>query len=358
MTKNTRPKLYQFISPDKEGKIKTQKMLNITDLYPCLMIYWIAYNILNTYIPKYFTEIVSAMLSVVMYSLLLIISSISVYRIKLKIQRKRHEDFLLEPSQIAALFALTFLINAIYFFALYIFEQDSSMLIMTITNITLYIGFAVSLEELFNIKSIWDIGKCFLSPFTRSGFTKSDWWKFGLIIILIVLSAFISVYNTLVFVLLVAGFLAFFIVLSKIRKRALRLFCENITPILKDESVLVWQKGNINIVSKAIKHILLDLNIPFEPLYSENDVSTQEYNTIIILNSMNNKNDDMTHIEYLNKWSMKETVIIDPFMSKQMKKKNICSWLSIPNTKPLQFTLNHYLTALHIEKKTDCDKKL
>lgn len=352
MTKNIRPKLYQFISPDKEGKIKTQKILNITDLYPCLMIYWIAYNILNTYIPKYFTEIVSAMLSVVMYSLLLIISSISVYRIKLKIQRKRHKDFLLEPSQIAALFALTFLINAIYFFALYIFEQDSSMLIMTITNITLYMGFAVSLEELFNIKSIWDIGKCFLSPFARSGFTKSDWWKFGLTIILIVLFAFISVYNTLVFVLLIAGFLAFFIVLSKIRKRALRLFCESITPILKDESVLVWQRGNINIVSKAIKHILLDLNIPFEPLHSENDVSTQEYNTIIILNSMNSKNDDLIYIEHLNKWITKETAIIDPFISKQMKKKNICTWLSIPNTHPQFLTLNKYLIALNLNKKS------
>ena len=292
------------------------------------------------------------MLSVVMYSLLLIISSISVYRIKLKIQRKRHEDFLLEPSQIAALFALTFLINAIYFFALYIFEQDSSMLIMTITNITLYMGFAVSLEELFNIKSIWDIGKCFLSPFARSGFTKSDWWKFGLTIILIVLFAFISVSNTLVFVLLIAGFLAFFIVLSKIRKRALRLFCESITPILKDESVLVWQRGNINIVSKAIKHILLDLNIPFEPLHSENDVSTQEYNTIIILNSMNSKNDDLTYIEHLNKWITKETAIIDPFISKQMKKKNICTWLSIPNTHPQFLTLNKYLIALNLNKKS------
>ena len=166
-----------LISFEKEhGKNKTEMVLNIGELFwklPILICFYTAMCTMTTdVLPNYISNICVSLINL-MSNIALLVGMAILVRGYIKGHSK--EESKLKIEQIMAIIDITLLIHATYFLIAGILKDSGISLGMALTNITLYIGFAVSLEDLLDIKSLKDFLCCFYKPFSNIKLSKK-WW--------------------------------------------------------------------------------------------------------------------------------------------------------------------------------------
>lgn len=335
--------IHMLVTYEDASRIRFQKLMNAADVFPWLTIHCMTYTALNCLISQYASGIVSSALSLLSYALLLIMISRSLLRIKNRIVNKDHQQFVLPSQKISACFIIFLLLNAVYFFSYAIYYRDEDSITMAITNIALYIGFAVSTSDLFSINKYSEIIICFFKPFQDLGVTYRDWWKLLIAILATVMFAILSVWGLIFFgaiMLLLFGLL----ILSSIRKRRISALCRKITPLLDNNCVLVWQLGGSNAIYNAIKDSFPSTEI-IPPTISPNDISeiVHQYDIIIILNSIWKQKEFSPYINCLAGLVKSEKFIIDPFIYKN-KRNILCAWFGLPLKELAPYTITEYIS--------------
>ena len=103
-------------------------------------------------------------------------------------------NFKLEKEHITAIFDMVLLINAAYLLLSGLLKDSNIAYNMCLTNLTLYIGFAVSLDDLFDAKNFMGILSCFSSPFSKIKINKRIWLIIGTVAFSIVLFQILCAY--------------------------------------------------------------------------------------------------------------------------------------------------------------------
>ena len=340
---NTSPHgIHMLVTYDDTSRIRFQTLMNAADVFPWLTIHCMTYTAVNCLISRYTSGIASSTLSLLSYTLLLIMISRSLLRVKNRIVNKDHQQFVLPSQKISAFFIIFLLLNAVYLFSYAIYYQDEESIVMAITNVTLYVGFAVSTSDLFSIDKYSKIIICFFKPFQDLGITYRDWWKLLIVILITIFFAILSVWG-LVFFGLVILLLFGILILSCIRKRRISAFCRKITPLVENKCVLVWQIGGSNAIYNAIKEAFPGSEI-LTPTISRNEINEimYQYDIVIILNSIWNHKNYSQYIDCLAELNNPEILIIDPFIHKN-KRNTLCAWIGLPLNELVQYTATEYI---------------
>lgn len=342
-----------LISFKKEyGKNKTETILNIGELLWKLPILICFYTTVCTMT----TEVLTNYISNIWVSLVGLISNIGLLvgmailvRGYIKCYSKKESKLKIE--QIMAIIDMTLLIHATYFLVAGILKDSSISFGMALTNITLYIGFAVSLEDLLDIKSLKDFLCCFYKPFSNIKLSKKWWLTISIFFILIVLFLILCLYKfTLIIVcVLLIVLLLSSIVLSTVRKNRLKKFADYLAAIFPENNVLILQIGADYVVIKSLIKIWVQQYL-VDDVY---DPHIEKYDMIVILNSLSNKSDYICYFEQIKDKVKRDAIIIDPFLNKRGKKKKIAAYLGIPVSTNSKYSTEEYFEILQIQTKNN-----
>lgn len=326
---------------EQEEKLRSRKFFNTADIIPYLMIPSLVYTLINMLVAQFIKDVLlNSFILVLSYvGLLFAVSYMILHYKNAKCNKK---NFILSGKEVSIAFSFILMLNSIYLSVQGLYKGDKSILIMLMTNIMLYVGFVVSLEDIFEIKRKRDFLCCFFKPFRDIGVKKSDWWKIGIGIIVIVGYSFFSYYITAIFVVLFIVIMIFVLVLNKFRDNKLELFGNQIITEFKNKRVFILQIGADYVIMKTINK-LLDNSLPV--YHSGKEAFDNKYDVIVVLNTLRKKEKYMSEIKKLNKCLMKNAIIIDPFVYKK-RRSFLSAWFGLPLTMQIWDSTDEYIKAL------------
>lgn len=226
---------------------------------------------------------------------------------------------------------MVLLINAAYLLLSGLLKDSNIAYNMCLTNLTLYIGFAVSLDDLFDAKNFMGILSCFSSPFSKIKINKRIWLIIGTVAFSIVLFQILCAYiiPLIIFYVILIILLLSLILLNKIRKEKLKKFSNELVNSFEDNNVLILQIGTDYIVVKSIEKTL-----GAQTAINEiSQINIDKYNTVVVLNTLRKKEDYSCYLNQVSDIIEPDGVIIDPYITKQQKRCFLASWLGIPISK-------------------------
>lgn len=320
----------ELLSFEKEsGKNSTAKFLNIGEVSWRLFIpsglYTVLSVIITTVLAEYISNTLSAFLALVAYILLLFTVSwlVLTYR-----SNCSEGNFKLEKEHITAIFDVVLLINAAYLLLSGLSGDSNIAYNMCLINLTLYIGFAVSLDDLFDAKNFIGILRCFYSPFSKIKLNKKMWLIIGSVALSIVLFQKLCTYTTaliiisIIFIIILLSLIS----LDKFRKERLSNFSSELVTLFQKNKVLLLQIGTDYVVIKSIKNAL-DTQTEINEI---SQISVDKYNMIIVLNTLRKKEDYICYLNQITEVIEPDGVIIDPFITRKQKRSFLASWFGIP----------------------------
>ncbi len=315
------------------------KFMSILDIIPLSLItctiYPLVYEIIS---PFNLHDAITNTIMLFVYILMLWCASMFMNRMRKK--RKGKDEFNLEKSEIAAVFNLMLLLNFICLLVLGFSKKDATYLTMATLSITLYVGFTISLGELFDKNRQNNLFIQLLTPFFDLGITKRDLWK------LFITIGFAIVYMFLQYVVLCIVVISaiIFIILMVCGKRNAQSFGNEIAEAIDDEKILIVHLGAENSVTKTILKTI-------EKQYKVKDVTEQnfeqcKYDIIIVLNTLYRKDLYKLWLSNIEIILNHNGSIIDPFIDKKAKRRFLLSWFCIRPTLNRKMSAEEYMTIL------------
>ena len=336
-----------LLSFEKErGKNNTAKFSNIGEVSWRLFIPSCLYTalsvIITTVLAEYISNVLSAFLTLAAYIVLLFSVSwlVLTYR-----NNCSEENFKLEKEHITAIFDIILLINAAYLLLSGLLIDSNIAYNMCLTNLTLYIGFAVSLDDLFDAKNFIGILCCFCSPFSKIKLNKKIWLIIGSVAFYIVLIQILCAYiiPLIIFCVILIILLLSLIFFNKIRKEKLKKFSHELVNLFEDNNVLILQIGADYVVIKSIEKALNTQMVISEI----SRINIDKYNTVVVLNTLRKKEH---YVDYLNQISdiiERDGVIIDPFITKQQRRSFLSAWFGIPISLTMWNSADEYIKTFY-----------
>lgn len=324
-------------------KRNLRKIIGGADLLVWLILACLVYTAVNCAITELISDSLASMFwALIAYCVLLISVSWCALSIKKKENEKFGGKYPYSSKSISAYFTLFLLCNALYFFVAGISGDDSISLSMAIINMTLYVGFAVSPEDLFAVNKFHQALFCFVKPFRDAGITWKDWYVILTLCIVIAVVAYFSIFLIACLCALLFVIVALF-VMANIKSTQLSSFCKQMTALVTNKRVLIWEIGNDYAVSEALQEKLSVSGAKVTPNPSD---ASRKYDVIIICNHLSNKEDYLPIIAQASEIIGDDGFVIDPFVSKKKNRSHILSQLGIPNPRAEQFNLDEYLEIL------------
>lgn len=321
-----------YLILNENEKFPSLRFMNILDIFPCVLILNSAYLLINGIVTLIPNSVISSGIGLLTYIIMLYIAQKWIGKIKSNMQM----DFKLENREISACFLLILLINGICLMALAYINRESLYCVMGIISLTLYVGFAVSLEKLF------DDGECsikyqLLKPFFDVGFNVHP-YKFFLISLVAI---FFIVYEYIIVILVLIVSLVF-IAIVEYGKRRINNFFERIVNDFSSKKILVLQLGAENAAFKIVKKKLSECS----EIVSGDEVNGNIYDMIIVLNTLRNERYKIVE-KYLNKVSLcKDGIVIDPFFCGIYNLRFWSSWLGVPVSLRKKNTIKTYVDLI------------
>ncbi len=319
-----------LLSFEKEsGKNNTTRFLNIGEVFWRLSIPSCLYTAFSVTVTNLLAECISNVWSTLLMLAAYVALLFAVAWLVLAYKNNCSEgNFNLEKEHISAIFDMVLLINAAYLLLSGLLKGSNIAYNMCLTNLTLYIGFAVSLDDLFDAKNIMGILRCFYSPFSKIKLNKKLWLIIGMVAFTIVLFQILCAYiiPLVIFYVILMVLLLSLILLDKNRKEKLEKFNNELVNLFENNNVLILQIGSDYVVIKSIKKTLGTQT-------SINEISKSsidKYNTVIVLNTLKKKEDYICYLNQINDIVEPDGVIIDPFITKQQRRSFLASWFGIP----------------------------
>ena len=322
-----------LLSFEKEsGKNNTAKILNIGEVFWRLSIPSCLYTAFSVTITNLLAERISNVWSTLLMLVAYVVLLFAVAWLVLAYKNNCSEGiFKLEKEHITAIFDMVLLINVAYLL-LSGFSRGSNIAYnMCLTNLTLYIGFAVSLDDLFDAKNYMDILRSFYSPFSKIKLNKKTWLIIGTVAVTIVLFQILCAYiiPLVIFYVILTILLLSLILLDKTRKEKLKKFNYELVNLFGDNNVLILQIGTDYVVIKSIEKAI-GTQIAIKEISQS---SIDKYNTVVVLNTLKKKEDYICYLNQINDIVEPDGVIIDPFITKHQKRSFLASWFGFPVSK-------------------------
>ena len=319
-----------LLSFEKEnGKNNTAKFLNIGEIFWRLSIPGCLYTAFSVTVTNLLAECISNVWSTLLMLVAYVVLLFAVAWLVLAYKNNcSEESFKLEKEHITAIFDMVLLINAVYLLFSGLLKDSNIAYNMCLTNLTLYIGFAVSLDDLFDAKNFMGILRCFYSPFSKIKLNKKIWLIIGTVALSMVLFQKLCAYTTalIVICIILIIILLSLISLDKFRKERLSSFSSELVTLFQKNKVLLLQIGTDYVVIKSIKKAL-DTQTAINEI---SRINIDKYNMVVVLNTLRKKEDYICYLNQISEVIEPDGVIIDPFITRQQKRSFLASWFGIP----------------------------
>lgn len=283
----------------------------------------IFYTALNTIIENIFRGKWGEFFPLATYTLLLFGISFFV----MKYRKRRNKVFKLTEVEIVEIVKIVLALNGTYFFFAGIRDNGGDAFAMAATNIALYLGFVISLEQLVNVKTWKDIVKCFLNILPKKQFSLPMLifcFVFGFVgfyldkLMVCILLSIISVF-TVTFVVM--------FVLCMWRKNAINNMCEKMVHRYNNKKMLILHAGvNQVILRKVIKEITSIREITS---LKENK---NYYDVVVVLNTFSGRDKKLEIFDRIRIALKTDGIIADPFLCSHKKRSKFCAWFGIPKS--------------------------
>lgn len=223
--------------------------------------------------------------------------------------------------------------------------EDSDMVTMALTGLTLYVGFSASLSDILQVDSPYKFIKCFFSYFEGSQLKIEDLvvaLSLDLVVLTLVLLSSESAYIPVV-VLLLTLLIAAAIIMNQSRQKRRAHLVEYIREKTHNNRVLIYRLGTENVL---LPKITVDMNtISLPNLETYNDLCVVDY--VIVLNSLVRRESYLLHLNKLLSLLNPEAKIIDPSISSKGKKKMFWfTWFSVPSENLKELSVNQYARVI------------
>lgn len=349
-----------LIKHEKEAKDFYQKITSNSKLIIWLSIPCFVYLVLNIIVivfGEYFKfDIFTVLLPFIFYIIPLFSISLIYSKVISSIKKDIGYEIEINGVNLAHIYTIFLFTIALYFFFVTIAEllgMDGITAIreydwisakMEIISLTLYVGFVVSLEDLFNKKDYSKVCIAFLKPFVKLGIPKK-YIIGGLLVIIALAFAGVLVWAWFGMMIVVFGFLGMIGFIDRHRKTCLNKFGLQIQKITKESDVLIFQLGADYIVKKHIGEFLKESEIEITE-EREDFIFTHKFDTIIVLNSIHKEDKFLYELEKIKAILKDSGTIIDPFVTNNKKRNFLASWFGIPNAYSNEFILDEYFQML------------
>lgn len=309
-----------FIAVNTKDDSIINKLANTGDLFSFFIIFPFVYTLFTIIInEKIADSLLNTVANLILNIFMLLFPSFVVLSYK-----KKNKEVNLSGKEISTIFTLSIAMNVVYLIS-YCVKDISSAMILVI-NLTLYTGFAVSLEDAFSIKRKREFLFCFFKPLFDFGIRINDWWKVAIAVVLLSVIPWIDFrILVLIFIVLIFTILVVASVLQKIRKRSVSIFCNEIIKFSENKHVLLLRFGPSN---AGIKRIIETFDSLEEK--SVKHICRKKYDALVILNTLTKIEDSIPYIENMCKQLKPDGKIIDPFISKNNKRCFLFYWFGIP----------------------------
>ena len=332
-------KKVEIIKVYENVKSPSTKFMSILEIIPLSLItctiYPLAYEIISLF------NLHNAITNTIMlfvYILMLWCASIFINSMRKK--RKGKDEFNLEKSEIAAVFNLMLLLNFICLLVIGFSKKDATYLTMATLSITLYVGFTISLEEVFDNDVKSKIFLQLLCPFSDLCIGMRDWWK----VFIVISFAVIYMYHPVIVLVLIVVVTAVFVLAIFYGKNNARNFGEQIIKMIHGDKITIVHIGAENAVTKAfLKTIAKDCEISE---IQEKCFQQSDHHVLIIVNTINNKELYLPWLKNIENGLSKNCIIIDPFISKKNKRSMLSSWFFLKPSFKKWTVMQDYINSI------------
>lgn len=344
-------KCHQIINFADEEK-RLQLFINEAPIYLWLVAPWAVYVILNVGISVIdagnFTDALVLGLSLLNYLLLLKLVSIAYLHIKTKLVERSAQDILISPEKLSDISVFFLAFTAAYFGIIGLIEgighDDWSSLEIAFLTLTLYAGFTVSLDELFDKEKSPALWFRLTKPFRRTKISASAViWIVAIVIISVLPNLWECVF--FVYLVLILIFLGAMKLLWEIRRRQLRIWGNNLAILLNDKKTLIYQLGTDSVVKLELEKILTNMGVEIVNV-DTSDFSVSQYDTVVILNSLIKYEQALPGIKGLDSVLNDESIIVDPFVTKRKHRCKLSAAFGLPNPTITGLSLTEYLAVI------------
>lgn len=334
MKEKTEKNITQLILYEREF-FPSLRFMSVLDIFPCVLILSSLYLLINgILIIVEANAVISSSVILFSYVTMLFFASRRIGEIK----SDRKAEFVLKSNEISAIFLLVLLLSTICLITLSCFMRESVYLSMAIISLTLYVGFAVSLEKLVDGDDESSIHYQLKKPFIDIGLNFKENKK---TIFLAVLCTIIYIILYYAFLIIAAiAFILFIIVMVSARRR-IKKFSENIIREFYSKKILILQIGPSNAITKIADEIFKKYcTVQYNSVV---DLNKERYDVIIVFNTSKKHDEHITGVGLNNAILSNEGVIIDPFRRKTAKRSFWTAWFGFPVSSKRWRTMEAYM---------------
>lgn len=285
-------------------------------------------------------------ISIVAYLLLLSILYIIVARFKKHGFRKNFMNFFKnnENTEIETIFNIGLLLNSLFLILLSIFESEEIYSAVGLVSFSLYLGFATSISDILEQKSLVKFLLCFFNPLKKIGLNKHNFYRIFYVIIPIVLLAS-NTYKWLIYKWLIGtliGICIAFIVLCRLCQSSQSSYIKSILFDVSDKNVLIMQIGENLALQGMVESMIKNLNLELDIKETENLLSNL-YDTIIILSPGIKKQELLRYMPFIKNKINDNGCIIDPLMKNGKRRPFVLGFLGITFFKTTRYSIYDYI---------------
>ena len=223
-------------------------------------------------------------------------------------------------------------------------HDDWSSLETAFLTLTLYAGFTVSLDELFDKKKCPTLWYRLTKPFRRTKISVSAIIAVVAVVVISVLPNLCK-YVLFVYLVLMLVFLGGMKLLWEIRRRQLLIWGNNIALLLNDKKTLIYQLGTDSVVKLELEKTLTNMGVEIVNA-NTSDCSISHYDTVVILNSLIKREQALPGINALDSVLNDESIIVDPFITKRKHRCKLAAAFGLPNSTITGLSLKEYLAIV------------
>ena len=346
-------KIDHLIKYANDGESKKRRFLDSMHIIVWLAFPWLIYMVVLALVNEINCTLANMGATLITYIVLLSIIRIvanSMENEKNNIA-KRNVDFTAE--EIASIFEIFLCASAFYFSCSALFGWNSIPAEMAIANLTLYVGFVVSLEDLVRKDDETEQKKkafIVLKPFYLMNVSL----KYAIIcgvIFMVVSAASASIRGYQILLALILLLAIVMLIMIRVKKVRLARFGQKVSVIIEHKRVLLLQIGADYVVKEAIEKAVGVTTIELVKVVDDT-IDSAKYDVVIVINYLSDNRDNMYLPELRKVQNMlaEDGVIIDPFITRRKKRSFVSAWLGIPRAKVQQYSVEDYLGIFDKQK--------
>ena len=345
---------HQVINCEDEEK-RQQLFIFESPIYFVLYIPFVVYILINVLISsvssigiKFLTDTSGLGFSLLNYLFLLKMVSFVHSHIKAKLVEKCAQDILISPEKLSDFSVLSLAYMAVYWGILGLIEGyrdgDWVSLEVSFLTLTLYVGFTISLSDLFDNQQCPSLWHGLAMPFRRTRISFSVAVA-SLVFLIAVLAENLWSFLIFIYWIIILIFLVVMVLLIKNNARRLPIWANDLAIFLKDKKTLIYQFGTDSAMKHKLEAALEKMGIKIVNI-NIGDLSTPTYDTVIILNSLIKSEQTLSLIKDLDSVLNDESVIVDPFITRRKRRCKLAAALGFPYSTITGVSLKEYLTII------------